>query len=76
MLEHRVIEMIAEERIQQYQAEVAHEQLLRANLTPSIPLHRRLAVSFATWLIAAGTAIQQRYEPLSYVEPEPDCSPC
>ncbi len=76
MLEHRVIELMAEERIQQAREEAARAHWMHDNLPRSIPLHQRLAVAIATLLIAAGTSIQKRYEPVRSTQPETDCSPC
>ncbi len=76
MLEHRFTEMLAREHIEEMRAEVEKERWLRAQSAPRIPLQWRLAVSFATLLIAVGTFIQERYEPVSYAEPEADCSTC
>ncbi len=76
MLEHRVIEMMAEERIGQAREQAARDRWVRDNLPHSIPWRQRLAVALAARLIAAGTLIQQHYEPIRYAEPETDCSPC
>ncbi len=76
MLEHRAIELIAEERIQQARNEAASARWMRDNLPRSIPLHQRLAVALAALLIAAGTSIQKRYEAVRSIQSETDCSPC
>ncbi len=76
MLEHRIVEMMAEERIQRSREEAERAHLLRGALSPSTSLYQRFAVSLAGLLIAAGTFIQKRYEPISYPEQEADCSPC
>ncbi len=76
MLEHRVMEMMVEERIRQSREDAARAQMLRPNCPSSLPRHARLAVSLAAFLIAAGTVIRRRYEPISFTEPETDCSTC
>ncbi len=76
MLQQRIIEMMAEERMQRAREEAALARAVRVAPVPSIPFRQRLAVSFANLLIAAGTRIERRYQPIRYSEPEGDCSTC
>ncbi len=76
MFEQRIIELMAEERMQRAKEEAAQARLLRNALPPSMPLLPRLAVSLGAWLVAVGTLIEERYETVSYSTPETDCSTC
>ncbi len=76
MLEHRIAEMMAEERIQHAQEQAEKDRLARANLPSATPFPQRLAVALGNLLIAAGTVIQKHYEPIQPIPSETDCAPC